>query len=131
MNTLKMPQSNSRPTSPRPIDGNVDCLGHQLVVAKTEMLTEEVADAAASHSEQRDGTSDNPNYCDIRVKTENDLSVDSLIDSKSNCGKGADSGDDRPPDAKAPNGQRSKLIYSCHRCKSIFNSRISFESHYK
>lgn len=110
----------------------MECVGNQLAMVKTEMVHQTVADGAISHSEWREKTSDNQIDCDIPVKTENELNVDSPIANEPDCGKGADMADNRTADAKVPpNGTRTKLIYSCHRCKLIFSSRISFESHYK
>lgn len=132
MNELIMPKSNSRPTHSSSVDDNMDCLGNQLAMLKTEMVNQTVADGAITQSERRQKTSDNQIDCDNPVKTENPLNAASSTVDEVNGEKGADMGDNRTADANVPpNGTRSKLIYSCHRCKLIFSSRISFESHYK
>lgn len=137
-----MPQSNSQSAAPGSIGERMDCHSNRTavikaVVIKTEMVNQEVVDATTSHSERSDGVNEKQNICDNPVKMEHEPNAGD----EKNCESGAvkergDSGggggsDDRTSVAKVSNGPRSKLIYSCHRCKSIFNSRISFELHYK
>lgn len=132
MNELKMPQSSSRPTSPGPIGVNMKYPHGQLVMVKTEMGNQKVADGAMSPIERRDETSVNQNTCDIPVKTEINPNTGSSIEVvKKHCERSTDTDDNRTSQTKVPNAPRSKLIYSCHRCKLIFNSRITFELHYK
>lgn len=117
--------------SPDTIDENKEFHGNQLVMAKCEMVNIRVADGAISHVEQQEKSSDNQNICDNPVKMENEPKLKRSIVNEKNCEKHIENDDDRTSDTKVANASRSKLIYSCHRCKLIFNSRISFESHYK
>lgn len=128
MTESKMEQSNSWPTSPDAIDEKMECLGNRLAIVKTEM---DLTEGSTGHSEQRGKTSDYQNTCDIPVKKENKQDAGRSMVYKENCENADDSGANQTADTKTPNLPRSKLIYSCHRCKLIFNSRISFENHYK
>lgn len=131
MKELIIPNSSSRPTTSGSIDDNMECLGNQLAMVKSEMVNQTVADGY-NHSVQQEKTSPNQSDCDKPVKTENELNAVISIVDEVKCEKDANMDDNRTADAKQPpNGTRSKLIYSCHRCKLIFSSRISFESHYK
>lgn len=132
MNESIMPKSNSRPTLCGPMEAKMECVGNQLAMVKTEMVNQTMADGAISHSEWREKTSDNQSDCDNSVQAENEPNVGSPIANEPIGEKGAEVTDNRTADAKVPpNATRTKLIYSCHRCKLIFSSRISFESHYK
>lgn len=139
-----MQQSNSQLTAPGSVGERMDCHSNRTVavikaaVIKTEMVNQEVADATKSHSERSDGVNEKQNICDNPVKMEHEPNAgdeksceSGTVKERGDSGGGGGGGDDRTSDAKLSNGPRSKLIYSCHRCKSIFNSRISFELHYK
>lgn len=126
-----MSQSNRQPISP---GGNTKCPDIELEIATIEMLSHhKLADDALGHTEHRQKSSKFQNICDISVKTEHEFNACNSIDGEKNCEKISDTSNDQTAETKvAPSmGSRSKLIYSCHRCKLIFNSRISFELHYK
>lgn len=96
---------------------------HQLTVVKTEWIGGEVANAGISMNADVETATQNGSICDNPVKMKSESPT--LSETSKENGKGQAIG------AKLPTASRSKLIYSCHRCKAIFNSRISFESHYK
>lgn len=134
-----MQQSSDRPTLPDRFRPNMERPSNHLAMTndkttaiKTEMSNHEVTDGVTSHPNRWRHANDDQSNCDKQVKMEHEPNAGHSIDVGANRERGANiMGDEQTSDAKIANVTRAKLIYSCHRCKSTFNTRISFELHYK
>lgn len=133
-----MPPLNNPPTSPILIEDSDDqsnssqTLGHQNFDANNVYYAKIINTASVQFETEAAMNQQNANgndllNCDILPKmlSEKMPVMDQHLNKDAQCDK------DDAEDNSGANSETLKMIYTCHRCKLTFISRLAFEEHYK
>lgn len=128
-----MPPLNNPPTSPILIEDSDDQSNGSQTISHYNhdgnVYYAKILDSASlpTENDNQDIIGNNLLKCDMlsTVINEKTVEMDENVNGDGQCDK------DDAEDNSGASSEILKLIYSCHRCKSTFNSRLTFEEHYK
>lgn len=128
-----MPPLNNPPTSPILIEDSDDQSNGSQTLVHTNLDANvyyaKIINTASVHTEAVNQDIDGNDLlnCDILPR----MLIEKIPVMEQNLNEDAQCDKDDAEENSGASSEALKMIYSCHRCKLAFSSRLTFEEHYK